>query len=125
MIVAFRSDLASFAALERALRQADCPMFGVDLDPVAVLRDAWDADEVFSRLGGLIRHVRGRDAVRGADRRTKPAAVGAGATDWEQLLSYFDEAGYAGWITVDPLELPDRPAAAAGAREVLSKLSLR
>jgi sugar phosphate isomerase/epimerase len=123
--VAFRSDLASYAALERTLRLAGCPWFGVDLDPVAVLRDAWDVDEVFSRLGPLVRHVRGRDATRGADRRTKPAIVGAGNTDWQKLLSNLDEAGYCGWITVDPIELSDRAGAATQARERLAKLSAR
>ena len=122
VIVALRSELASFAALERALRQVNCPWFGVDLDPVAVLRDPWDADEVFSRLGGFICHVRGRDAIRGADRRTKPAPVGSGSTDWGHLLSNLDEAGYAGWITVDPIELTDRATAATQAREYLAKL---
>src|SRR5688572_22082139 len=37
VLLAFRSDLASFAALERALRAAGCPWFGIDLDPVSVL----------------------------------------------------------------------------------------
>jgi sugar phosphate isomerase/epimerase len=123
--VAFRSDLASYAALERALRRANCPWFGVDLDPVAVLRDAWDVDEVFSRLGPLVRHVRGRDATRGADRRTKPASIGAGDTEWETLLSNLDEAGYCGWITVDPIELSDRAGSATQARERLAKLIAR
>ena len=122
VVVALRSELASFSALERALRQVNCPWFGIDLDPVAVLRDAWDSDEVFSRLGGLVRHVRGRDAVRGADRRTKPAPVGKGSTDWEHLLSNLDAAGYPGWLSVDPIELTDRASAALQAREVLSKL---
>ena len=120
--VAFRADLASFAALDRALRAADCPWFGVDLDPVAVLRDRWDADEVFSRLGPLIRHVRARDAVAGQDKRTKPSAVGAGTTNWEQLISLLDEAAYTGWLTVDPLELPDRPAAARQALKHLKEV---
>jgi sugar phosphate isomerase/epimerase len=124
-MVAFRSDLASFAALERVLRQADCPWFGIDLDPVALLRDAWETDEVFSRLGGLIRHVLGRDATGGADRRTKPAVVGQGDTNWEQLLSDLDAAGYSGWITVDPIELSDRVTAASQAREKLAKLTIR
>ena len=123
--VAFRSDLASFAALERVLREADCPWFGVDLDPVALLRDAWATDEVFSRLGELIRHVRGRDATGGADRRTRPAVVGQGNTRWEQLLSDLDAAGYSGWITVDPIEMADRVTAASQAREKLAKLTAR
>src|SRR5206468_871975 len=76
--VAVRSELASFASLDEALTAARCPWFGVDLDPVAILRDDWSADEVFSRLGPLIRHVRARDATLGADRRTQPAAIGRG-----------------------------------------------
>jgi sugar phosphate isomerase/epimerase len=119
VMLAMRAELASFAALERALRAADCPYFGIDLDPVAVLRDVWDVDEVFSRLGPLIRHVRGRDAVAGADRRTKPAVVGAGGTDWGQLLARLDEAGYHGWVTLDPVDLSDRVAAAIAGRQHL------
>jgi sugar phosphate isomerase/epimerase len=117
--VAFRSDLASYAAIERALAAARCPWFGLDLDPVAILRDEWSIDEIFSRLGPLIRHVRGRDAVVGADRRTRAAVVGAGSTRWDDLLGNLDAAGYRGWITVDPTELPDRPAAAASAAKHL------
>jgi sugar phosphate isomerase/epimerase len=115
--IAFRSELASYAALERALRSAGCPWFGVDLDPVSVLRDEWDLDELFSRLGPLVRHVRARDAVVGADRRTRPAVVGNGSVSWGQLLSNLESLGYAGWITVDPTELPDRVAAAVAARK--------
>jgi sugar phosphate isomerase/epimerase len=123
--LAFRSELASFAALERVIQKCACPWFGVDLDPVMMLRDEWDADEIFSRLGSLVRHVRARDATRGSNRRTKPAVVGKGAVNWGELLANLDQAGYAGWITVDPLELPDRVAAAVAAREVLVKLSAR
>jgi sugar phosphate isomerase/epimerase len=121
-VIAFRSELSSLAALERALRAADCPWFGVDLDPAAVLADAWDLDEVFSRLGALIRHVRGRDAVGGTGARTKPTAIGRGDTDWAHLLSNLSGADYAGWITVDPGELPDRQAAAAEAVRYLKSL---
>jgi sugar phosphate isomerase/epimerase len=115
-IVAFRSELASHAAIDRALRAADCPWFGLDLDPAAVLGDRWDLDEVFARLGTLVRHVRGRDAVAGADRRTKPAVVGRGGTNWAQVLSNLGDADYNGWITLDPIELPDRAAAAVAGR---------
>lgn len=119
--VALRSELASFAALERALLAAGCPWFGVDLDPVAVLRDEWPADEVFSRLGPHLRHVRGRDALAGADRRTKPTLIGQGSTDWRQLLALLDDAGYRGWITIDPTELTDRFSAATRGAEYLRK----
>ena len=119
VVLAFRTELASFASLQKVLRDANCPWFGVDLDPVAVLRDAWDLDAVFSSLGPLVRHVRGRDAVAGADRRTRPAAVGAGSVDWQALVANLDEAAYRGWITVDPVDLTDRAAAAlAGLKQL-------
>ena len=119
VIIAFHSDLSSLAALERALRKADCPWFGVELDPVAILRDRWGTDEVFTRLGPQVRLVRARDASVGHDRRTRPAAIGQGDVDWSQLVALLDEAGYSGWLAVDPLELPDR---IAGAREGLGEL---
>jgi sugar phosphate isomerase/epimerase len=120
--VAFRSDLASLAALERAIESAACPWFGVDLDPVAILRDSWSMDDVFSRLGGLIRHVRGRDALRGADRRTRPAPIGRGSMNWGELLANINAAGYEGWLTVDSLELESRVAAAQAGAEYLRTL---
>ena len=117
--LAVRSDLSSYAALDRAITAAACPWFGIDLDPVAILRDHWGTDEVFSRLGGLVRHVRARDATVGHDHRTRPAAIGHGDVDWGQLAALLDEAGYNGWLTVDPLELSDRQAAG---REGLGQL---
>jgi sugar phosphate isomerase/epimerase len=110
--VALHSDLSSFAAIARALDAARCPWFGLNLDPAAVLRDSWNLDEIFTHLGQLIRHVRARDAVAGADRRTKPASVGRGDTKWDHLLSNLEGADYHGWLTFDPNELPDRPTAA-------------
>jgi sugar phosphate isomerase/epimerase len=110
--IAFHSDLAAFAALDRALKIAACPWFGLDLDPVAILKDGWSQDEIFSHLGGLIRHVRARDALAGPDHRTKPAVIGTGSVNWPRLLSDLDAAGYHGWITLDPVELPNRRAAA-------------
>lgn len=111
VMVAFRSELAGFDALDRALRAAHCPWFGVDLDPVSILRDDWPAEEIFSRLGASLRHVRARDALLGADRRTKPAPIGEGSTDWQALGKMLDESGYTGWIALDTLELPDRQRA--------------
>lgn len=119
VIVAFRSDLASFAALEGAVVPRNCSWFGIDLDPAAALGDAWDLDEIFSRLGPLIRHVRGRDALLGTDRRTRPAVVGKGDVKWGHVLSNLDEAGYRGWVTIDPMELSDRAGAAVAGREHL------
>jgi sugar phosphate isomerase/epimerase len=120
--VALRSDLASYAALDRALRAASCPWFGIELDPVAVLRDQWSLDETLSRVGDFVRHVRGRDGIVGSGQRTTPAIIGRGSTDWAMLLAALDAAGYAGWITIDPLELPDRSAAAAAGLAQLRSL---
>jgi len=110
--LAFRSELAGFDALHRAVRNAACPWFGIDLDPVAMLSDNWKPYEIFSNLGGMIRHVRGRDAILGADHRVKPAMIGRGSVDWPGLLSDLEDAGYHGWITVDPIDLTDRRSAA-------------
>ncbi len=119
VIIATRSDLSPFSALDRALSAARCPWFGVDLDPVAMLADEWNADEIFSRLGEQIRHVRARDAVKGQAGRTQPAAIGKGNVNWEELLDRLDEAGYAGPVTVDSTDLADRVSAAKSASEAL------
>jgi sugar phosphate isomerase/epimerase len=111
-VAAFRSELASLASLKQAVTSVNCPWFGIDLDPVSVARDRWDLDETFSQLGPLIRHVRGRDAIVGAENRTKPAAIGGGNVKWDELLDNLDESNYRGWITVDPLELNDRAVGA-------------
>src|SRR5690606_15263953 len=115
VMLAFRSSLGGFAALAAALRSVDCPWFGVDLDPAAAVADPWDIDQILSELGPLLRHVRGRAAVRGAG-RTRPAPVGQGTTDWPAMLSALDQAAYHGWLSVDPIDLPDRRAAALAAR---------
>jgi hypothetical protein len=117
--LALHSDLSSFASLERALSAARCPWFGVNLDPVSLLRDEWPMDEVFSRLGPMVRHVRGREAVVGADKRTKPASIGRGDTKWDHLLDNLKHADYRGWITLDPTELADRRAAAVSGLKYL------
>jgi len=78
-------------------------------------------DQVFSAVGPLLRHVRARDAMRGDRQRIQPAPIGAGDVDWPHLHSNLQHAGYNGWITVDPTQLPDRPAAAkAGLSFLLS-----
>ena len=122
VMLAFRSDLASLASLKQAVASVNCPWFGIDLDPVAILRDPWDMDETFSQLGPLIRHVRGRDALLGADRRTKPTMIGQGKVDWPALLHNLDQSAYRSWITVDPVELPDRRTAASAGGAYLSRL---
>jgi sugar phosphate isomerase/epimerase len=122
-MIAFRSELASLASLKQVVTSVNCPWFGIDLDPVAVARDRWDLDETFSQLGPLVRHVRGRDAIVGAENRTKPAVIGRGNVDWQQLLGNLHESNYRGWIAIDPLELSDRTAGAeAGVAYLHSRL---
>jgi sugar phosphate isomerase/epimerase len=123
--VAFRSGLSSFASLEAALRSANCPWFGIDLDPAAILQDRWELDEIFSRLGTQIRHVRARDAIRGTDHRTRPVVIGCGSIDWPAMLASLDAAGFHGWHTIDPADLTDRPAAAAEGVAYLRKIAMR
>ncbi|CAN5444621.1 hypothetical protein BH09PLA1_BH09PLA1_16340 [soil metagenome] len=105
------SSLSGFASLDRAMKSVRCPWFGVELDPVAMLPDRWSVDETFSRWGDSIVHVLARDATLGDAGRTRAMAVGAGDVAWEELLAALDSAGYRGWITLDPRDLPD-PAGA-------------
>jgi len=123
VVVAFRSELSGMPALERALRSVSCPWFGIDLDPVTLLQDEWPLDEVFSRIGHHIRHVRGRDALAGAQRRTRPAILGRGSVDWPALLAALEQTGYNGWLTIDALELTDRRVATLSACKYLQTLS--
>jgi sugar phosphate isomerase/epimerase len=122
VMLALRSDLSSLAALHRTLVAAACPWFGVDLDPVAVLQGSWDLDETFARFAGQISHVRARDAVRGTAGRTKPAVIGQGSVEWPHVRANLDAAGYHGWLTIDPVDLPDRLAATAAGAKMLAAL---
>ena len=45
--------------------------------------------------------------------------VGRGSVNWEELVVLLDEAGYSGWVGVDPVELTDR---VVGAREAVQYL---
>jgi sugar phosphate isomerase/epimerase len=119
--VAFRSSLASFAALEQAIQSARSSWFGVDLDPVAILRDDWETDEIFSRMGSSIFHVHAHDALSGSDRRTKPAVIGTGGVNWNELISRLDQSAYQGWLTIDSMEMTDRVKAAASGISFLRK----
>lgn len=119
VMLAMRSGLASMASLERMLKRAACPWFAVDLDPVHLFGEDLPADQVFDRIGSLVRHVRVRDALRGAGQRTSPTAVGRGNVDWGEIASLLDDAGYSGWMTIDPLDLPDRASAIVAALKLL------
>ena len=112
VVLALRGELVSYADLEKAAKAGDCPWFGVDFDPVAALRDEWPTDEIFSRVGQLIRHVRARDAILGSEKRTKPVTIGSGAVDWRKLMGDLEGVGFRGWVTIDSMELQQRRAGA-------------
>jgi len=125
VMVALNTDLASFAAIHRALRSVACPWFGVNFDPAAALGDRWSLDEIFSRLAGQIHHVRGRDALLGTDHRTRPVVIGAGSVKWDEVIAHLDAAGSAGWITIDPIGLADARMGAIEGAGVLKKVMRR
>jgi len=106
--VALSSELSSMESLGQLLAAANCPLMGLELDPVAVLSDRWDMSKTLSRLGTLVLEVRGRDALKGASGRTQSTPIGRGSVNWEELLHLLDEGAFKGWLTVDPLTLPDR-----------------
>jgi len=112
VMIAFRSELSSVVAVERTVLAARCPWFGIDIDPVALLRDSLDYDDFFSRVGPIVQHVRARDANAGSGHRTQPTVVGHGGVKWPHLLANLDASGFAGWITLDPVELQNRTAGA-------------
>jgi sugar phosphate isomerase/epimerase len=122
VVVAMRSALSSYISLNTAIRSVTCSWFGVDLDPVAMLKDHWDPDQIFSAIGGLIRHVRVRDAVIGDGSRSVPAPVGRGQVEWAELLAALDESNYPGPLTVDSTGLQNMSAAAALALSSLRAL---
>jgi len=120
--LALRSSLGSHPGLLRAMRSADAPNFGLDLDPPLVLADPWPLDELFGRFAGLVRHVRLRDGVRGLSNRVQPTVVGEGRTDWDHWFANLRDAGYRGPLTVDPMDLANRPVAASLALSRLGPL---
>jgi sugar phosphate isomerase/epimerase len=120
--VALRTELSPLSAIERALRAADCQWLGIDMDPAGLLRDSWDADQAFSSLGRHTKHVRARDAVVGSSHLCKPVPIGQGSTDWAALLQRLNNSDYHGWLTIDPTDLPDRPAAARSGLAYLRSL---
>jgi sugar phosphate isomerase/epimerase len=119
VVVAMRSTLSSYLSLTTAMRSVTCPWFGVDFDPVAALKDHWNQDEIFSAIGGLVRHVRARDAVIGDGQRSVPAAVGRGQVRWEEVLAALDESNYPGPLVIDPSGLQNLSAAAAAGLSVI------
>jgi sugar phosphate isomerase/epimerase len=122
VLLALRSELSSFADLAAAINPIGSPWLGIDLDPVAILRDDWKLDQVLANLGPLIRHLHGRDALAGANHRTQVVPLGRGHTKWLELFAALDAGAFKGWLTVDPLDLRDRPAAAVAGLAYLRSL---
>lgn len=120
--VALSSELSSIESLGQAQAAARCPLLGIELDPVAVLRDRWDMGKTLGELGEAVLQVRGHDALKGAGGRTQTVPIGRGSVEWDQLLYLLDEGGFKGWLTVDPLELPDRAVQAQRAAEYFTAL---
>ncbi|HQY87584.1 MAG TPA: TIM barrel protein [Tepidisphaeraceae bacterium] len=121
-MIAWRSSLGSFSSLARAIRQVDCPWFGVDLDPVAIVADGRDIDAIVSAVGSMIHHVRARDAVRGAGGRVEPVELGSGHVDWQHLIANLKSSDFRGWISIDPSGLANLSAASAAAFEKMRML---
>jgi len=123
VVVAWRSGLSSFAALHDALHRVACPWFGIDLDPTCLQDDTRPADQIFTSVGPLIRHVRVRDALKGSTGRSKPAPIGKGNVPWQTFMQNLNDADYAGWLTVDATDQPTRPESAEKAITFLKNLS--
>ena len=124
-IVAFRASLGSFASLAAVVQRADCPFFGIDFDPVALLADTWSLDQTLSRLGSQLTHVRARDGRRGTTGRVMASEIGAGQIDWPALLAALQDSDYRGDLTIDPTELPTRRGTVARAASTLRQLLQR
>ncbi|MGH7178558.1 MAG: sugar phosphate isomerase/epimerase family protein [Tepidisphaeraceae bacterium] len=114
--------LSGFESIDRVLRPASGAHVGVDLDTLVMLTDAWPVEQIISRLGSRVVHVRARDAVAGERGSSKPAVIGKGDLRWPEVLGMLDAAAYRGWLTVDPLDLPDRARAALDGLGVLESL---
>lgn len=120
--LALRSSLGSFASLHHALKSVDCPWFGVDLDPLLMLADEWPADEIFTRLGKQIAHVRGRDGLKGAGNRVTPTPIGKGSVNWREFNALLRDADYRGAITIDSIDLANRSVSAVDGLKSLRSL---
>jgi sugar phosphate isomerase/epimerase len=122
IVIAMRSDLSGLESVRRVIDEASCPWFGIDLDPVAVLQDGWTMETAMTKFARLLRHVRGRDGLVGADHRTRSTPIGKGNVDWLRLFIALDAAQFGGWITLDTLALTDREASALAGLNYLKSL---
>lgn len=129
VVVAFRSELGSLASLHRALMTARCPLFALDVDPVALLQEkaanGWDVERTLTSFAGRIGHLRVRDALLGTGGRTQPAMLGQGDARLGELAALLDQASFSGPITLDPTDLPPQhrsPAALGQSLAFVRKL---
>ena len=81
-----------------AARGSTLPLFGVDLDPVSILRDRWDLEHILDVIGESVRHVRGRDAIRGSSGRPSPRPLARAAP-----------TGLKCWRSSTPANMPGGP----------------
>jgi sugar phosphate isomerase/epimerase len=108
VMIAMSASLSVTAALDRALRAADCEHFRVDLDPTALLGDPWSYEKAFDALAPRIVHVRLRDAHTAAGGRLVPCAIGDGAVNVPRLMSLLGEAAFDGFLSIDVTDASDR-----------------
>ena len=107
--------------VEETIKRTRQPYFVLQGNVCALLA-AKDHVNVFLYDGAIVPDPEGI-ITGGHDNKTaRTMAVGKGDTEWEKFLADLDASGYAGWITLDPLELPDRPAAASAGLEHLRSL---
>lgn len=121
--VALGSSLARLDSLQQALNGISLPLVGLDLDPSALLSDAWTPDDAFERFDGRVLHVRGRDALLGQGGRSRPAIIGDGDVNWGNVIATLHDADCRATITIDPAELTDpRQGAIVGLKHLRSLL---
>jgi sugar phosphate isomerase/epimerase len=122
IVLAMRSDLSGLESVRRVIEEANCPWFGIDLDPVAVLQDGGTAEAAMTKFARLLRHVRGRDALVGLDHRSRSTPIGKGNVDWPRFFIALDAAQFGGWITLDTIALTERAAGAVAGLNYLKSL---
>jgi len=79
----------------------------VALDPGNLLINGFSPREAAEALGGSIRHVYAKDAVRDFGRgRASEVQLGRGAVEWPELVGLLEAQGYRGYLSIKR-ESPD------------------
>lgn len=110
------------ARLADVLRTVTGGPIGVNFDPASAVMSGASPAEAFQSLREFIAHVMVRDAVREADLGGTEVPVGRGEVPWDEILALLQEAGYAGWLTVDRTQGEDRAADAGRAIQFLQSV---